>query len=65
VDVLNIVIEPTTTGERFVVQAMKDNKGVLFGLDFSSIFNKTCDKIQGKNTKNNYFIVLMFLMLNV
>jgi len=42
-NVWNIIIEPSTTGEKFLILGERDGQGIEIGLDFSKIFTSTCD----------------------
>jgi len=41
-DVLNIRVEPTATGEKFIILGQRNGKGVVIGVDFSLVFDRTC-----------------------
>jgi hypothetical protein len=42
IEIENIVIEPKATSQQFVLYGTKDEKGVIIGLDFSSLHEPSC-----------------------
>lgn len=42
IEIINIRIEPTATSEKFMVIGRKQGRGVIIGLDFSTVFTRIC-----------------------
>jgi len=42
IDVYNIISEPSSTGEKFIVQGLQNGRTVLISLDFTQVFDRTC-----------------------
>jgi len=46
VHINNIVTDPSGAGSKFIVMAERQGQGLIIGLDFSAVFNRTCDEVR-------------------